>query len=204
MKTLGGFAFRFALIFILLAWPWQGLRNVFRACFREQARWLIDVWLPDKSSRVENFSDPRFPNLDTMLVVAERRDLEPIGSSQQVLFDSSTQGWIPLAMLTALCIATPLPWSKRLKALVAGTVVIEIIVAATVVVGVSFILVSANSAIPCPQLLIFANHLLGENIWFSFVPPFLLWALWLAWGGHWQELAQRLAGNDPRGFSHKE
>jgi hypothetical protein len=204
MRILCCFAVRFALLFILLAWPWQGRRNIFSACFREQVRWLIDAALPGQSSRVENFSDPRFPNLDTMLVVADRTNLRPEVSPQQILFDSSSQGWIPLAMLAALCIATPLPWSKRFRALLAGAVAIEIIVAATVLVEVAFSLTSTTSPLGSPRLLIFANHLLAENIWFSFITPLVLWVIWLAWGGHWEELAEQLAGTDERVPSHKE
>jgi hypothetical protein len=191
------FALRFALLFILLASPWPGLRHVFGACFREQARWLVAIALPQQSFRVESLSDPRFPNLDTVLVVADQTNLPPNNSRPpvEIVFDSSSQGWIPLALLTALCIATPLPWFKRLKALLAGAVVIEIIVAVSILVTVSVGLTSATSPSASSILLEFANHLLGENIWFSFVPSLILWALWLAWGGHWVELGKRLGAS---------
>ena len=111
-------------------------------------------------------------------------------------FDSYSQGWIPLAMLIALGLATPLPWSKVMKALPAGVALIQILMAATILVSVSFNLASAATPAGGPLCLMSANRLLVENIWFSFVPSFILWVAWLAGGGHWKPLAGKLTGQD--------
>lgn len=194
MKTLGFFALRFAIAFALLAWPWPHLRSTFAAGFRAQVRVVVGVVFPHQPFRVTTFSDPRYPNLDTAVVLAGGKGPgtgdERAGA--EIAFDSGSQGWIPLAMLIALSVATPLPWGKRFKAMLAGTLLIQLLVAATILVSVSLALVSGASP-AWPRLpLILANHLLAENIWFSFVPPFLLWAGWLAWGGHWKPLGERL------------
>ncbi len=194
MKALGCFALRFALLFGLLAWPWPPLRQAVGAVFRAQARFLVGVALPEYVCRVETNSDPQYLTLDAQVVVADLKRIGPDGRSPVVAvrFDSGSQGWIPLAMWIALGVATPLPWSKRVKALLAGALLVQVLVAATVLVAVSFALTTEAWPVWERLVLMFANRLLVENVWFSFVPPFLLWACWLAWGGHWNQLSKRL------------
>jgi hypothetical protein len=94
-------------------------------------------------------------------------------------------------MLIALTLAAPLPWANRVKALLIGGLIIQLLVAATTLVSISFALTSdASPAWPRLPLML-ANRLLVENIWFSFVPPFLFWVGCLAWGGHWERLGAR-------------
>ena len=146
---------------------------------------MVGVMLPQQAFRAKPFSDPRYPGVDTLLVVADRKNPGfPSGESEVgIPFDSVSQGWIPLAMMIALSLATPLPFSKRLQALLAGTIVIQLVIAATVLVSVSFTLIGeAGPAFP-RFVLMLAKRLLVENIWFSFVLPFLFWAGWVAWAG---------------------
>lgn len=149
---------------------------------------------PRYACRVETCSDPRHLTLDSQVVVADLRRLGPDGRGLALVisFDSGSQGWTPLAMWIALGVATPLPWTKRLQALLAGALVIQLLVAATIFVTVSFNLTSEASPAWQRLALMLANRLLVENIWFSIVPPFLLWAFWLAWGGHWKQMSNRL------------
>jgi hypothetical protein len=194
MKTLGCFAVRFALLFGVLAWPWPVVRQAVGAGLRAQARLLVGIALPGYACRVETCSDPRHTTLDSRVVVADLKKPGPDGQGPAVAipFDSSSQSWIPLALWIALGAATPLPWSKRLKALLAGALVIQLLVAATILVHVSFSLTTGNWPAWQRLSLRLANRLLVENIWFSFVPPFLLWACWLGWAGHWERLAKPL------------
>jgi hypothetical protein len=112
----------------------------------------------------------------------------------QISFDSSSQVWIPMAMLAALCLATPLAWSKRLVAVLIGAVVVQVFATATVWAGVSYSLLSQRSPGNAPLLLTFADHFLSDNIWVSFVLPLLIWVVWLAGGGHWVELRRAVQG----------
>jgi hypothetical protein len=138
MKSLGGFVLRFALVFGLLAWPWPWLRQGVSVCFRAQARILASLIFPAHTFRVEAFSSGRFPTLDTCVIVADPENTGPDGQSRalEIPFDSGAQGWIPLAMLIALVIATPLPWARRWKALLAGALAIQLLVAATILASV--------------------------------------------------------------------
>jgi len=194
MKVLCRFLLLFAVLFGLLGWPWPGQRQVVGAFFRMEARFALGVALPKHSFRVESVPDPQPATLDTRVIVADNESHGADGAKPAltIAFDSVSLGWIPLAMFLALVVATPLLWIKRLKALVVGALVTELIVAATIAVNVSYSL--ATTALPAWErsTLMFANHLLMENLWFSFVPPFLLWATWLAWGGHWRVLAERM------------
>ena len=196
MKMLVCSALRFALVFGLLAWPWPGWRQVVSVCFRAQARFLVGAAFPQHSFRVTTFANPQFRGLDTLVVAADRKRLESDGhwTFLSIPFDSGAQGWIPLAMAIALGLATPLSWSKRWKAIVGGMFLIQLLVAATVLVDVSFSLVDETSPAWKRVPLEFANRILVENIWFGFVAPFLLWAGWLAGGGHWEPIWKRLTG----------
>jgi hypothetical protein len=199
MKMLVCFGLRFACLFLLLAWPWPGLRNLVCAGFRAQTRLLGSATLPRQSFRVEAFSDSRHSTVDTVVLLTGLRTPGPAGglSAAEIPFDSTSQGWIPFAMWIALCVSTPLPWSKRWRGLLAGALVVQVLVMATILVSLYFNLTNltsqASSLWPRFPLLL-ANRLLVENIWFSFVPPFVLWVGWLAGRGHWEQLWLRGLG----------
>lgn len=199
MKMLGGFVLRFALVFGLLILPWPGLQTAVQAGFRVQTRLVTGLILPRQAFRVEKYSDPAHPALDTLVVVMDQEKTGSPGKSGTlgVPLDSISQGWIPLAMLIALLGATPVPWSKRWKALLAGVVVIEFLVVVTILVAVAFGLTNDNRAVGPNLALVFAHRLFVENIWFSFMPSFLLWAYWLVWSGHWKPLGRRLTSVTP-------
>jgi len=194
MKALCRFLLLFAVLFGLLAWPWPGQRQAVGAFFRMEARFALAVALPKHPFRVEGVPDSQPATLDTKVIAADNGGRGENGANRAlaIAFDSVSLDWIPLAMFIALVIATPLPWVKRIKALVVGATAIELIIAVTIAVNVSYSLASA--ALPAWErsTLMFANHLLMENLWFSFVPPLLLWAAWLAWGGHWKVFAEHL------------
>jgi hypothetical protein len=196
MKSLCLFVFRFALLFSLLTWPWSGLHEAVSACFRVETRFLVSAAFPGQAFRVQTLSDSRLPSSDTQVIVPDPQKVGPNGRMLALVipFDSNSQGWVPLAMLMALGIATPLPWSKRITVLLAGIVFIQVLIAATILASVSFNLSNGISPVRGYVLFALANHLLVENIWFSFVPPFLLWTAWLAWSGNWKQLEEKLAG----------
>jgi hypothetical protein len=190
MRSLGIFMFRFTVLLVLLVWPWPGLRSTVSAGLRAQARLLLGAVLPRQSFRVKTYSDVRHPNVDTVVVLAEHQNAGSTGgqSAVGIPFDSVSQVWMPFAMLIALTLAAPLPWGNRVKALLVGGLVIQLLIAATILVSISFALTSEASPAWPRLALMMANRLLVENVWFSFVPPFLFWVGWLAWGGHWERL----------------
>ena len=196
MKTLSFFALRFVLVFVLLASPWQGVRTLTGAAFRLHIRLVASTLFSRQSIRVEAFSNPQYPAIDTVVVLPDQpRPGRPgTPAEAKIPFDSLSQGWIPLAMLTALGLVTPAPWSKRLKLLLAGSLAILTLESAAIFVSIAFNLTTdATPAWPRVPLMC-ANRLLVENIWFSFVPPFLFWAGWLAGSGCWKQLKERLTG----------
>ncbi len=204
MKVLCLFALRFALIFGLLAWPWPGLRHTVGICFRSGTSLLLSAAFPKLAFQVEALSDPRFPSSDTRVIVPEWQDVEADGTDGRrvtlaIFFDSSSQGWIPLAMLIALGVATPLSWSKRRLALLIGCLLIQmLLLAATILVSVAFNLSVGISSAGIRLLIILANRLMVENIWFNLVSSFLLWVGWLIGGGYWKQLQSKLSIGDPR------
>jgi hypothetical protein len=143
-------------------------------------RFLVQAAYPGQIFRVEASSDSRYPNLDTQVIVPDGQM-----AALAICFDSESQGWIPFVMLMALIIATPLSCSKRVKALLIGFLFIQASIAATILVSVAFTLSNRISPTSENLLLLLANRLLVENIWSSFVPPFLFWFTWFAWTENW-------------------
>jgi hypothetical protein len=195
MKILGRFVLCFAAVFVLTVWPWPGVQTAMREGFRAETRWLVHALYPREPVRVEAFSDSRYPYVDTVVILPDRKGVDPTGANSVVVtpFDTTSQFWIPFAMLFALIGATPIPWSKCWRGLWVGTLAIQLLVTAVTWVSVAADVATADPAAGAIRPLTFAHRLLVENIWFSFVPPFLFWAVWLAWGGHWRLLWQRLA-----------
>ena len=199
MKALSLFALRFVLCFGLLAWPWPGLRHAVGVGFRSGTSCLLSIAFPKMVFQVEALSDPRFPSSDTRVIVPEWQDVESDGRlvTLAIPFDSSSQGWIPLAMLIALVVATLLPRSKRVLALLIGCMLIQmLLLAVTILVSVAFNLSVGISSAGIRLLIILANRLMVENIWFNLVSSFLLWVGWLIGGGYWKQLQSKLSIGD--------
>jgi hypothetical protein len=196
MKMLGQFLLRFAILFGVMVCPWPGHHQIISQSFRGETRFVLSLTLPNNSWRVQPFSDPKFPGLDVLVLAARPKGHGPDTANPvaQIPFDSGSQGWIPVAMLIALVVATPLPWRARGKALLAGFCLLEIMIIATILVSVSHSLAGETAPAWFRGSLLYANHLLVENIWFNFVPSLLLWVGWLAWCGHWKPLGQLLLG----------
>jgi len=190
MRSLCLFLLRFALLFGLLTLPWPGRRQIVNTSFRAETRCLLAAALPRETFHILTFSAFRYPSLDVLVIVAKPNQAGPAGPKQavQVPFDTDSQGWIPMAMVMALFVATPVPWSKRWKGLGVGLLAMQLMVMATILVSILFSMSSEATPSWERLFLLLANHLLVENIWFDFVAPFLFWAAWLACAGHWQEL----------------
>jgi hypothetical protein len=197
MKAVGRFVVCFLLLFGGLAWPWRGLHQAVSSGFRAETVWLAGVVFPNRTFRAQPLEDARYPTVDSELIARAPGKVTPEErrAVRIIAFDSRSQGWIPLAMLIALAAATPLPWSKRFPALLVGMLLVQLLIAATLLVSITCDLSDDLMPGGGHWLLFFANHLLAENLWFSVVPPFLLWAGWLAASGHWKSLNARLAGS---------
>src|SRR5208283_1493118 len=126
---------------------------------------------------VQDLNDPLHPNLDTKITLADPKSVQPGGEMPAMVLslDSRSVGWMPNAMLLALAGATPWNWSRRLKALLGGGLVVNAFVAVSILARVGDAVLGAQSSGWHSLLLMLDNHLLVENLWLSFLFPTLVW-----------------------------
>jgi hypothetical protein len=177
MKLPVRFFICFLILFGVLAWPWPSVHAITQTVFRVQTSWVAETLFRGRALAVHSLSDPRYPRLDVAVtpLIPNMVGAPEAGMILQIPFDSLSQGYIPIAMLTALFLATPVPWSRRWRSFLAGLFVLELIVLATIYVGIAFGLEDMKATHDHGVMLLFAHHLLGENVWFSFMPPLVWW-----------------------------
>jgi len=181
VKSLCLFALRFALAFGLLAFPWPGWRDAFAGIIQAELRVTLNAVFPARVIQVGRHDDKNRPSADTEIIVGAKKDTGTTGAlpSRGAAFDSRSLGWMPHAMILALCAATPLGWKERWKVLAAGLLSTHVLVLTTFVVGV-LPGVGAETSNPWVYWTSAgANQVLVQNLWMSFVGPFLLWVLCL-------------------------
>ena len=175
-SQLVNFAVRFGLIFCLLVIPWPGLREGYAHIFQLESRALIKVALPATGSSVGGATESGQRWADTRIVLnpSGETTVERRLSSRTVLLDSRSLGWMPLAMMLAMIGATPLIQRHLWHALLAFGLV-NMCIGLTVVMAVCHALYPLESSGWRGWIFLFADHLLVENLWTSFVIPALAW-----------------------------
>jgi len=124
---LRAFLCRFAVVYVLLLLPWPGFRDAYGSYFRafggmvfagQTERSEVTFETPERnSSRLQ----------DTRVVIVNKALLNYDGSGpvRNLDFDPMAVGWRPIALLTALVVATTHPWPRRIRALVFGTLALH-------------------------------------------------------------------------------
>lgn len=197
LRTLALFGLRFLVIFTLLVLPWKSFREFAGGVFQLESQLLLSVCLPQKLVDVEAYRDPQHRSIDTKILLSDPRNARPDGTvaAKVLTLDLFSLAWIPHAVWFALCGATPVTWPRRIKMVLAGIIVTQLLVGTTIF-STALTVVLPESA-PAWQSWVLAalNHLVLDNLWFSFVPPLLLWVVWLASQGDWQEALQPKAAH---------
>jgi hypothetical protein len=117
---------RFLAVYLLLTLPWPGWDSLYGQYFRTIARTAY----PSNSRRELIFNTPGEKSarpLDTRVEIVNRTLTRPDGTAptRDMEFDARGFSWQPTALLIALIIATPLPWSRRRRALLWGLPVLQ-------------------------------------------------------------------------------
>lgn len=116
------FVGRFALVYLLLAIPWPGVRDTYGCYFRVFGR----MFFGDNDRRELSFETPGDDSErreDTRVVIVNRRLMHADGSGPVRNLDMNASGfWAATALLLALIFATPLRWRRRAVALILGLV----------------------------------------------------------------------------------
>ena len=122
LKKLSVFFFLSALCYGVLMAPWPGLMDAYRTAFRTCGSWLFGSFGSRGSVQFEPLSSADH-SLDTTLVLRKGR----LRGSMDI--NSGYVGYRPTAFLIALVLATPVRWPRRLAALLAGLVLVDVFIA---------------------------------------------------------------------------
>jgi hypothetical protein len=176
---VAAFMVRFVLVYGLLLVPWPGwpaaygryLHALGNAAFgRESAR---------ASVQVRGAINPPSPVIDTEILFAVPAAGAADPSAPRILgLDSRGVGWVPTALCLALVLATPLPWRRRLGALLLAALAVQTYI--LLVLGV-YLWNQSGGLLPVAFLPF--NSTLGDGleetlvtqIGPSFVVPALIW-----------------------------
>jgi len=121
--------FYYALLTVHWPGPWSGpapiLMDAYRSAFRAEGNLLFFRMGNNYSARFKSYDGPRREQVDTTVRVENVRTR--IGG--EIDFSAISIGYRVTAFLVALILATPFPWSRRLKVLLWGLVWVTVFVA---------------------------------------------------------------------------
>ncbi len=122
---------RFLLVFVvcygLLIFPWPGWEPVYGAGFRAAAQTLLGGRSGDRFLRFQASERPTRPALTTTILLGNIRQAGPDGRGPMlpIQIDTRSLGWMPTAVFTALVLAAPTGWRRRLLSLGAGMILVH-------------------------------------------------------------------------------
>ena len=113
-KTVTRFLLITAGVYILLVLPIPGVREAYRDGFLAVGRWLFHPFGPNGLVRFE--SRTGVSGMDSVITLGKRG----VHLGQPVAIHTGRVGYVPTVELIALVLATPIPWSRRWRALLLG------------------------------------------------------------------------------------
>lgn len=202
-KPILGFLIRFMVLFVVMTAPWPGLPRVYAPVYRAVGNALFVRFGSSGAVRLQS-SGQQDPDRDTDFVLTNRDN-----GSEYVFAGTSLKGYQPTAFLFCLILATPIPWSRRWRALLWGLAIVSVYAAlrATLFLFYAFSegnhlvqAMSENSTLPIFTPGPFGKSVLEYLYWVfveSFagwmIVPLPIWALVCFWRGDWWAKASALA-----------
>lgn len=171
--------FRAALVYAALVIPWPGLQTGYARVFRAAGHASTSALKPWVEVRWREYSGMG-ATLDTEIAV--RR---PAGHrSARLVLESRRMGFIPLALFSALLVATPMRRAQRLKAAMVGFALLDVFVACRILIPVLLAgsegVNAAFTVSPWARSILMAlEQAVTVRSASSFVAPVLVW-FWLA------------------------
>jgi len=197
LRFLACFAFWYAAL--LLSWPVTG--PAYCATFRAIGTLVYGSNDRTKEITFEAFSQGYHSHY-TRVVIVNPAKMKPDGSGPVRNLDLDTRafGWMPLALLLALVLATPLPWKRRRRALLWGFICQQVFTVA----ALGFCIWNESSELELVHLsgnlkeafLAVKNLLAGQLI---LAVPALVWILATFRRGDFQIIADQLAEKKSKG-----
>lgn len=130
-RRVAAFLCRFIILFLVLSPPLQWWDRAYGSFFRSVG---TAIFVNEDDARRElSFTTPGADSLrplDTRIEIANRALLHPDGSGpvRDLDLDARAFAWDPMALLAALTLATPIPWGRKLWALLWGTLSLHVII----------------------------------------------------------------------------
>ena len=179
-NTAAKSALGFLLLYGLLLVPWPGwnatygrfFRSLGGVCFgREGSRWVVHF---------QPAENPPRPEIDTAILLAPNLSPDAAGQVHGKILSLDTRGvgWVPTALLIALVLASPVPWFRRLTALILGLLLIQgylLLVLAAYLWSESGGLVPVSFLPFSPAIGTALEETLVTQMGPSFVVPVVLW-----------------------------
>ena len=170
----------FLLLYGLLLAPWPGLASAYGRYFRAVGRGCFAQEGQGGLVRFQPAQHPPRREIDTEILVAAQSAPDSAGRvyGKVLGLDSRGVGWVPTALLTALVLASPVPWGRRLRALGLGLGLVHGYLLTVIAV---YLWRESAGQLPVaglPYLPALAEGLeetLVTQMGFSFVVPVVLW-----------------------------
>ena len=133
-KGIGGFAARVLVLYVLLsAVPGDAVRDAYGRLFRAAGNGIFGTF---GSRGVVRFQPHTESSRRTDIKMVFR--VLPVQQERSMTGRSWDTGWRPVATFLALMLATPIPWSRRWRALGWGILCVHVFVALRVLVVVVY------------------------------------------------------------------
>lgn len=125
LKRISWFFGCSVFVYALLVAPWHGAQDVYHACFVAGGNFFFDTIGEHGSTKFKTATSKRSGG-DTLVTV--RKNQQPY-AEMELNISCVQVGYRPTAFLIALALATPIPWSRRWKALLLGLLVVQLFIA---------------------------------------------------------------------------
>lgn len=176
-RTILWFAVRSLLYYVVLVAPWPGVQDTYATGYRGVANAMFGSYGQGGVVRFQPLTGGG--DMDTTITV------RTLGSPEKGTMTHNTRimGYRPTAELIALILATPIPWSRRWKALAWGLLLVNAFIALRIIVTLTHCFsADATWALyhPTPfwsKILAGTFHVMTVAPSWSWVIPALIWIL---------------------------
>jgi hypothetical protein len=127
-RSIVGFCVRFILIYGLLIAPWPGLEGAYAKFFRAGGGFLFESFGSKGKVIFEPYSQKDVA--DTTLTLVNRKQIGPDGQAPAwwTHISSRYSGYLDAVFVVSLILATPIPWSRKSRALFLGVILIHLFI----------------------------------------------------------------------------
>jgi hypothetical protein len=178
VRLVGGFLLRFAIVYAALAVLWPGLGDAYAGWYRSAGEYVFRTI----GSGGEVLFKPvpvEGTEFDTILILgnANTKAVTEIKSNSRIM------GFVPTCFVLALTLATPIPWKRRLRAVVIGGVLVQVYVGFRVWITLLGAFSGENDLSvfafgpTTTEFLSFTFSLLVVSLAGCYVVPALIWAV---------------------------